>query len=180
MSTSMASMASISFSLPGMHDALCYPKNYHPVSLTSLVYKTMQHFLVSQIMKHLDSNDILIKVQHGFRFKHSCEAQLFVITNNLAKEIDNKAQVDMAISDFSKAFDKVAYIRLKHKLNYYGIQGNLHTVMVELFLGIRTQQIVVSGTCSSGSSVSSGFSQGSLCCFCYNCQHQQSVVFICR
>ena len=81
----------------------------------------MEHFLVSQIIKHQDSNDILIKVQHGFRFKLSCEAQLFVITNNLAKEIDNKSQADMAISDFSKSFDKVTYTRLKHKL------GNLCT-----------------------------------------------------
>ena len=29
------------------------PKNYRPVSLTSLICKTMEHILVSQIMKHL-------------------------------------------------------------------------------------------------------------------------------
>ena len=29
------------------------PKNYHPVSLTSLICKTMEHILVSQAMKHL-------------------------------------------------------------------------------------------------------------------------------
>ena len=50
---------------------------------------------------------------------HSCEAQLFLTTNDLAKAIDNKAQVDMAILDFSKAFDKVAHNRLKHKLDFY-------------------------------------------------------------
>ena len=88
------------------------PKNYRPVSLTSLVCKTMEHILVSQIMKHLESNNILVEVQHGFRSKHSCEAQLFLTTNDLAKAIDNKAQVDMAILDFSKAFDKVAHTRL--------------------------------------------------------------------
>ena len=35
----------------------------------------------------------------------------FLATNDLAKAIDNKTQVDMAILDFSKAFDKD---RLKH------------------------------------------------------------------
>ena len=50
------------------------PKNYRPVSLTSLVCKTMEHIIVSQIMKHLESNNILVEVQHGFRSKHSCEA----------------------------------------------------------------------------------------------------------
>ena len=68
-------------------------------------------------MKHLDSN-ILNKIQHGFRFKHSCEAQLFLTTNDLAKVVENKVQIDMAILDFSKAFDKVAHTRLK---DYYGI-----------------------------------------------------------
>ena len=66
----------------------------------------MEHILVSQIMKHLESNNILIEVQHGFRSKHSCEAQLFLTTNDLAKAIDNKAQVDMAILDFSRLLTK--------------------------------------------------------------------------
>ena len=113
------------------------PKNYSPVSLISLVCKTMEHILVGQIMKHLESNDILTEVQHGFRSKHSCEAQLFLTTNDLAKEIDNKAQVDMAILEFSKAFDKV---RLKQKLEYYGIQGNL-LGWFKSFLENYTQQI---------------------------------------
>ena len=64
------------------------PKNCQPVSLTSLVCKTMQHILVSQIMKHLESNSILPEVQHGFRSQHSCEAQQFLITNDIAKAID--------------------------------------------------------------------------------------------
>ena len=43
-----------------------HPKNYRPVSLTSLICKTMEHILVSQIMKHLESNNILIQEQHRF------------------------------------------------------------------------------------------------------------------
>ena len=36
------------------------PKNYRPICLTSLICKTMEHILVSQIMKHLELNDIQI------------------------------------------------------------------------------------------------------------------------
>ena len=82
----------------------------------------MEHILVSQIMEYLESDNILTEVQGSFRSKHSCEA---FATNDLAKIIDNKACVDMAILDFWKAFDKVANTSLKHKLEYYGIQGNL-------------------------------------------------------
>ena len=39
--------------------------------------------------------------------------------------MDNKLQVDVAILDFEKAFDKVAHTRLTHKLDYYGIRGDL-------------------------------------------------------
>ena len=85
--------------------------------------------------------------------KHSCEAQLFLTTNDLAKAIDNKAQVGMAILDFSKAFDKVTHTRLKQKLEYYGTQGNL-LGWFRSFLENRTQQIVVGDTCSSCSTIS--------------------------
>ena len=37
------------------------PGNYRLVSLTSLVYKTLEHALVSQIMKHLEMNEILVE-----------------------------------------------------------------------------------------------------------------------
>ena len=41
--------------------------------------------------------------------------QLFVTINDLAKVMDEKLQVDVAILDFSKAFDKVAHSRLLYK-----------------------------------------------------------------
>jgi len=85
----------------------------------------MEHILVSQIMKHLESNDMLTDVQYGFRSKQSCEAQLFLTIGDFARAIDNKFQVDVAILNFAKAFDKVIYARLAHKLNYYGIRGHM-------------------------------------------------------
>ena len=96
------------------------PGNCCPVSLTLLVCKTLEHVLVSQIMKHLESDQILADVQYGFRSNRSCEAQLFLVVDDLARAVDNKLQVDLAILDFEKACDKVAHTRLTHKLDYYG------------------------------------------------------------
>jgi len=39
--------------------------------------------------------------------------------------VDNKLQVDVAILDFAKAFEKVAHARPAHKLNYYGIRRHM-------------------------------------------------------
>ena len=45
-------------------------------------------------------------VQYGFRSMQSCEAQLFLTIDDFARAVD-KLQVDAAILDFAKAFDKV-------------------------------------------------------------------------
>jgi len=68
------------------------PGNYHPVSLTSLVcnVKALEHILVNQIMRHLESNEILANVQYGFRSNHSCEAQLFLTIDDLTRAVVNK------------------------------------------------------------------------------------------
>ena len=46
------------------------PSNYQPVSLTVLC-KTFEHILVSQIMNHLETHQILFPNQFGFRTKHT-------------------------------------------------------------------------------------------------------------
>lgn len=109
------------------------PNNYRPVFLTLPICNTKEHIVVSQIMKHLD--------QHRFTSEHTCEAQLFLPTNDLAKAIDNKGSGWYGHIRFSKAFG------LKHKLvqEYYGIQGNL-LGWLGSFLGNCTQQMVVGGT----------------------------------
>ena len=88
------------------------PSNYRPVSLTSVVSKMLEHIVVSNIMKHLDSQNILHENQHGFRQKRSCESQLLLTTHDLSKHLNSGKQVDMAILDFSKAFDKVPHQRI--------------------------------------------------------------------
>ena len=46
-------------------------KNYRPVSLTSLICKTMEHILSSQIMRHTESQGIICETQFGFPMKLS-------------------------------------------------------------------------------------------------------------
>ena len=137
------------------------PKNYRSISLTSVLCKSMEHIIVSQIMKHLIDQNILSVGQFRFRYKHSCESQLFITINDIAKQIDTNLQVDPAILDFSKAFDKVSHSRLLYKLRYYGIRGNV-LQWLESFLHGCTQHVIIEGSKSSIYDVTSGVPQGSV------------------
>ena len=86
--------------------------NYRPISLTCILCKVMEHIVVSHIMKHLQSNNILYPLQHGFRNKRSCETQLLQFIDDEASNMDNGLQTDLCILDFAKAFDKVGHKRL--------------------------------------------------------------------
>ena len=64
------------------------PSNYRPVSLTSVVCKIMEHIIFSQVMKHLNDNNILVHYQHGFRSGHSCETQLLTTIEDISRTLD--------------------------------------------------------------------------------------------
>ena len=145
----------------------CVASNYRPVSLTCVSCKLLEHILCSQIRDYLDEHGILSPYQHGFRKKLSCESQLLVTTHDLLRRLDKRDEVDIAILDFSKAFDVVPHERLLRKLRLYGIEG--HTLQwISSFLQNRTQSVLVDGVRShpgdrtAGDAVVSGVPQGTV------------------
>ena len=95
-------------------------------------------------MRHLEQHSILTDCQHGFRARRGCETQLLTLAHDLAGSMDNKTQVDMAILDFSKAFDRIPHQRLLAKLHHYGVRGHALT-WIKSFLTDRKQRVVVDG-----------------------------------
>ena len=129
--------------------------NYRPVSLTCVSCKLLEHILCSQIRDYLDKHGIITPYQHGFRQKLSCESQLLVTTHDLLKRLDKREDVDIAILDFSKAFDVVPNERLLRKLRLYGIEGRTLN-WISTFLQGRTQSVVVEGVRSHSRSRTDG------------------------
>ena len=132
------------FFLPGLFSYLCFgivpddwksvlvapvykkgpkskPSNYRPSSFTCIASKLMQHILVSNIMKHFDSNDLLSPFQQSFRSKHSCETQLVSFTQEIFDNLEDSKQTDLIVIYFSKTFDKVDHNQFIYKLFNYGI-----------------------------------------------------------
>jgi len=112
-------------------------------------------------MRHFDRNEILTDCQHGFRKKRSCETQILTLVDELVKSLERGKQHDLAVLDFSKAFDKVPHSRLLAKLNHYGIRGNTLT-WIQAFLSNRSQRVIVDGATSEPAPVTSGVPQGSV------------------
>ena len=103
------------------------PENYRPVSLTCVSCKLLEHIICKHILDHLERNKILTSLNHGFRSGYSCETQLLTTVHDLLRHHDIGAQIDMAILDFSKAFDTVPYDKLLHKMSEYGVDGTINT-----------------------------------------------------
>ena len=137
------------------------PENYRPISLTSIICKSVEHIIHSQIMHHLDTLNLLTDCQFGFRRRRSCESQLLVTVQDLASGLRDKQQIDAILLDFSKAFDRVPHERLLLKLHYYGIRGK-PLEWIKDFLQGRTQQVTLEGSKSDTVSVTSGVPQGTV------------------
>ena len=121
----------------------------------------MEHIIASNLMKHLESNNILYDLQHGFRSSRSCETQLTSFIQELAKNNSDKIQTDVIVMDFAKAFDKVPHKRLLYKLKYYGTDTNTLN-WIEDFLTLRTQTVILDGEKSEKIHVTSGVPQGTV------------------
>ena len=135
--------------------------NYRPVSITSVVYKQMQHVIASYLRQVWDKNDWFYEGQHGFRPGYSCESQVITVCQDTADSLDNGDKIDAIIVDFSKTLDLVPHGRLLTKIANSGVDSKVVVWIREFLLG-RTQRDRVGGQLTEEVRVKSGVSQGSV------------------
>jgi len=100
-------------------------------------------------------------VQHRNIFSKYIQSQLLLKVNEFLHSFDQKIQTDVALLDFSHAFDTVPDERLREKLGHYGIRGNIKTwTWVRYFLCDRQMWVVIDGDSSPKACVASGVPQG--------------------
>ena len=137
------------------------PSNYRPISLTSHIIKIYERILRKQMVKHLESNNLLCKKQHGFRSGKSCLTQLLHHFDDIMDSLANGADTDAIYLDYAKAFDKVDHKLLLKKLELYGFHPKL-ICWIESFLFNRSQKVVVDGHMSIIALIISGVPQGTV------------------
>jgi hypothetical protein len=103
----------------------------------------------------------MTKHQHGFSNKRSCLTNLLETLEEWTKAKDAGNNVDIIFLDFKKAFDTVPHGRLLHKLQSYGISGNLLNWIRNFLVG-REMRVIVNGQYTEWNKVRSGVPQGSV------------------
>lgn len=100
------------------------PPSGFNISLLQRSWNTLQS-MHSSIMRLFDQHNILSDMQHGFCKQRSCESQLILTIQNLAKGLDDNTQIDAVFSCFSKAFYQVPRQRLAINLHHNDIRGTI-------------------------------------------------------
>ena len=137
------------------------PSNYRPISLISCVGKVFERIIFKHTFQYLLQNKLLYDYQSGFIPGHSTVHQLIEIYDNICKSLNNKDYNCIAFCDVSKAFDRVWHRGLIHKLEGYGISGNL-LAWFSSYISNRSQKVCYKNSVSSSQNIYAGVPQGSV------------------
>ena len=82
-------------------------KNYHPVSLLSLVSKIFEKLVNNMIVDHVEKSGLFSDFQDGFRSSRSTVDLLTVISDKIARAFNRSGATRVVALDISKVFDRV-------------------------------------------------------------------------
>ena len=129
-------------------------KNYHPISLLSVVSKVFEKLVNNRFVDHLEKCSHFADLQYDFRSSRSTADLLSVASYRIAR-IDRIALSGLGPLDISKAFERVWHGSPLYKLMSYGISGQIFG-LISSFLSNRRLRVVLDGKSSQEFPVNAG------------------------
>ena len=129
------------------------PTNYRPISILTSFSKVFEKELYVRVTEHLNTNNLLVRNQFGFRKGTATEDAIFKLTNEILKALNNKTLEGSIFCDLEKAFDSVNHDILLSKLSYYGTSGKA-TSLLKSYLQKSYQRILITNSLFKSNTVS--------------------------
>ena len=136
-------------------------ENYRPISLTGIVCKIGEKIVRDRVLHFWQNINLLNANQFAYLKGRSTVAQLLTTIHDWAGSRNCNTPTDVIFLDLAKAFDSVPHERLLLKLYKNGIDGCLLD-WIRHYLTGRKQRVLIRGTCSEWSPVTSGTPQGTV------------------
>ena len=133
-------------------------KNYHPVSLLSVVSKVFEKLVNNRIVDLLEKYGLFSDFHYGFRSSRSTAHLLTVVSDRIARACNRSGATRAVALDIFKAFERVWHAG--HKLKSYGISGQIFG-LISSFLSNRRLRVVLDEKSSQEYPVNAGVPQGS-------------------
>jgi len=143
------------------------PNNYRPIALLTSLSKVLEKALYFRVNEHLNTNNLLVGNQFGFRKGTATEDAILKLMNDILKALNNKTLAGSIFCDLEKAFDSVNHDVLLSKLSYYGI-SSMAKSLLKFYLQNRHQSVLItnsifnSNTVSKWTKIKCGVPQGSI------------------
>jgi hypothetical protein len=141
----------------GERDSL---NNLRPIGSITFLSKLFDSLMNIRLWVHLRHHNIIADTQFGFKKFCSTEQALQFLIQHISTNIDRHHKVLLSSLDLAKAFDAVDHKILLHKLEHYGIRGDL-LVFFENYLSERKIKTRYDGSLSGELPITNGVVQGS-------------------
>ena len=135
------------------------PVNFRSISLISTIGKLFTGIINRRISTFLESNNILVDEQNGFRAKRSCEDHIFALSSVLNYAKSKNQDTFSCFVDFMKAFDSVHHNLLLYKLHEIGIKGTMYNMIKAMYTG-ATAAVQIKNFTTNWFPIKTGIRQG--------------------
>ena len=135
--------------------------DYRPISLLPIFGKVFESLLKDQIIKFLETNELLSQSQYGFRNKRSTTLAINELIRYVTEGMEDGLDTYASFFDLTKAFDCVSHDILLSKLVHYNFHPS-GRALIGSYLSERTQYVSYLGNDSNKQILKHGVPQGSV------------------